>query len=137
MAYHLEAATDPTDVSCLGQANHHMHAVEAMQAQEQLLRAELEGKQRHLVSVQAELARARGLRLAVAQAIQERVRQHFPDHRQIDAVTKPRMIALIQIDSSLKSTEDETLRQASSQLLAIVRESCTLALKQVRVTNLS
>ena len=51
-----------------------MYAVEAMQAQEQLLRAELEGKQRHLVSVQAELAKARGLRLAVAQAIQDQVR---------------------------------------------------------------
>ena len=45
-----------------------------MQAQEQLLRAELEGKQRHLVSVQAELAKARGLRLALAQGIQDRVR---------------------------------------------------------------
>ena len=81
VAYQLVVATDTTDVWCFGQANHHMQAVEAMQAQEQLLRAELEGKQRHLVSVQAELARARGLRLAVAQAIQERVRQRFPDHR--------------------------------------------------------
>ena len=54
-----------------------MVAVDAMEAQQQLLRAELEGKQRHLVSLQAEVASARRQGPTVAQAIQDNVRMSF------------------------------------------------------------
>jgi len=53
-----------------------MVAVDTMEAQQQLLRAELEGKQRHLVSLQAEVASARRQGLTVAQAIQDNVSKY-------------------------------------------------------------
>ena len=42
------------------------------------------------------------------------------------------MVAFLQVDSTLKCTEDETLRRASSLLRTIVHDSCAAALEQVR-----
>ena len=123
-----------------------MVAVDAMQAQAQLLRAELEGKQRHMISVQAELAKSRRQGPAVAKAIQDRVRNQrslamhsarrsSPAARvrasSLLIAAAPRIAACAQVDSALERTEDAALRRAAPQLRTVVHESCVAALEQV------